>query len=148
AGASPIRATHRARFDLRRGAGERVHPHRLLAEATRRAVGTWADGQSIAFNISEAEERCDTVTAVVMRNGDSALPLVDYCREKCGVVLGRALGKSESNGFRIAHMGHVNAPIILGTLSVVEMGLAALGLPHGKGGAQVAVEYLAKAVPA
>ena len=122
--------------------------HRLLAEATRRAVGTWAEGQSIAFNISEAEERCDTVTAVVTRNGDSAQPLVDYCREKCGVVLGRALGKSESTGFRIAHMGHVNAPMILGTLSVVEMGLAALGLPHGKGGAQVAVEYLAKAVPA
>jgi alanine-glyoxylate transaminase/serine-glyoxylate transaminase/serine-pyruvate transaminase len=122
--------------------------HRLLAEATRRAVGTWAEGQSIAFNISEAEERCDTVTAVVTRDGDSAQPLVDYCREKCGVVLGRALGKSESQGFRIAHMGHVNAPMILGTLSVVEMGLAALGLPHGKGGAQVAVEYLAKAVPA
>jgi alanine-glyoxylate transaminase / serine-glyoxylate transaminase / serine-pyruvate transaminase len=122
--------------------------HRLLAEATRRAVGTWAEGQSIAFNISEAEERCDTVTAVVTRNGDSAQPLVDYCREKCGVVLGRALGKSESKGFRIAHMGHVNAPMILGTLSVVEMGLAALGLPHGKGGVQVAVEYLAKAVPA
>ena len=122
--------------------------HRLLAEATRRAVGTWAEGQSIAFNISEAEERCDTVTAVVTRNGDSAQPLVDYCREKCGVVLGRALGKSESKGFRIAHMGHVNAPMILGTLSVVEMGLAALGLPHGKGGAQAALEYLAKAVPA
>jgi len=122
--------------------------HRLLAEATRRAVGTWAEGQSIAFNISEAEERCDTVTAVVTRNGDSAQPLVDYCREKCGVVLGRALGKSESQGFRIAHMGHVNAPMILGTLSVVEMGLAALGLPHGKGGAQAALEYLAKAVPA
>jgi alanine-glyoxylate transaminase/serine-glyoxylate transaminase/serine-pyruvate transaminase len=122
--------------------------HRLLAEATRRAVGTWAEGQSIAFNISEPEERCDTVTAIVTRNGDSAQPLVDYCREKCGVVLGRALGKSEGKGFRIAHMGHVNAPMMLGTLSVVEMGLAALGLPHGKGGAQAAIEYLTKAVPA
>ena len=122
--------------------------HRLLAEATRRAVSTWAEGRSIAFNISEAEERCDTVTAVVTHNGDSAQPLVDYCREKCGVVLGRALGKSESKGFRIAHMGHVNAPMILGTLSVVEMSLAALGVPHGKGGAQVAIEYLAKALPA
>jgi alanine-glyoxylate transaminase/serine-glyoxylate transaminase/serine-pyruvate transaminase len=122
--------------------------HRLLAEATRRAVGTWAEGQSIAFNVSEPEERCDTVTAVVTYNGDSAQPLVDYCREKCGVVLGRALGKSEGKGFRIAHMGHVNAPTILGTLSVVEMGLSALGMPHGKGGAQAAVEYLAKAVPA
>jgi alanine-glyoxylate transaminase/serine-glyoxylate transaminase/serine-pyruvate transaminase len=122
--------------------------HRLLAEATRRAVGTWAEGQSIAFNISEPEERCDTVTAIVTRDGGSAQPLVDYCREQCGVVLGRALGQSEGKGFRIAHMGHVNAPMILGTLSVVEMALAALDMPHGKGGVTAAVEYLAKNVPA
>ena len=38
--------------------------HRLLAEATRRAVGAWAEGQAIAFNISEPEERSDTVTTV------------------------------------------------------------------------------------
>ena len=64
------------------------------------------------------------------------------------MVLGRALGASEGKGFRIAHMGHVNAPMIFGTLSVVEMALAALGLPHGKGGVQAAVDYLAKSVPA
>ncbi len=124
------------------------HRHRLLAEATRRAVGTWAEGQAFAFNIFEPEERCDTVTAIITRNGDSAQPLVDYCRDKCGVILGRALGASEGKGFRIAHMGHVNAPMFFGTLSVVEMALSALGIPHGKGGAQAAVEYLAKSVPA
>jgi alanine-glyoxylate transaminase/serine-glyoxylate transaminase/serine-pyruvate transaminase len=124
------------------------HRHRLLAEATRRAVGTWAEGQAFAFNISEPEERCDTVTAIITPNGESAQPLVDYCRDKCGVILGRALGKSEGKGFRIAHMGHVNAPMIFGTLSVVEMALAALGIPHGRGGVQAAVEYLAKSVPA
>jgi alanine-glyoxylate transaminase/serine-glyoxylate transaminase/serine-pyruvate transaminase len=122
--------------------------HHLLAEATRHAVSTWSEGQSIGFNVSEAGERSNTVTAVVTRGGESAQPLVDYCRDKCGVVLGRALGASEGKGFRIAHMGHVNAPMILGTLSVVEMGLSALGLPHGKGGVQAAVDYLAKAVPA
>jgi alanine-glyoxylate transaminase/serine-glyoxylate transaminase/serine-pyruvate transaminase len=45
-------------------------------------------------------------------------------------------------------MGHVNAPMIFGTLSVVEMALAALGIPHGKGGVDAAVEYLARSVPA
>jgi alanine-glyoxylate transaminase / serine-glyoxylate transaminase / serine-pyruvate transaminase len=124
------------------------HRHRLLAEATRRAVGVWAEGQAIGFNISEAEERADTITSVVTRNGESAQPLTDYCRDMCGVVLGRALGQSEGKGFRIAHMGHVNAPMILGTLSVVEMALAALGIPHGKGGVTAAVEFLAKSAPA
>ena len=38
--------------------------------------------------------------------------------------------------------------MILGTLGVVEMGLAALGIPHGKGGAQAAVEYLGAEVKA
>jgi alanine-glyoxylate transaminase / serine-glyoxylate transaminase / serine-pyruvate transaminase len=123
------------------------HRHRLLAEATRRAVGTWAEGQAIAFNVSEAEERSDTVTTVITRNGESALPLVDYCRENCGVVLGRGLGPLEGKAFRIAHMGHVNAPMIFGTLSVIEMALAALGIPHGRGGVQAAVEFLAKSVP-
>jgi alanine-glyoxylate transaminase / serine-glyoxylate transaminase / serine-pyruvate transaminase len=122
--------------------------HRLLAEATRRAVGTWAEGQAIAFNVSEADERSDTVTTVITRNGESAQPLVDYCRKNCGVVLGRGLGPLEGKAFRVAHMGHVNAPMIFGTLSVIEMALAALGVPHGRGGVQAAVEFLAKSVPA
>ena len=88
------------------------------------------------------------MTAVVARDGAGSQALVKYCAEQCGVVLGRALGHLEGKGFRIAHMGHVNAPMVLGTLSVVEMALAAVGLPHGKGGAAAAIDYLARAVPA
>ena len=90
----------------------------------------------------------DTVTTLGMRNGAGSGAIADYCRDKCGVVLGRGLGAHEGKAFRIAHMGHVNAPMIFGTLSVVEMALAALNVPHGRGGAQAAVEFLAKAVPA
>ena len=110
--------------------------HALLAEATRRAVAVWAEGQTFGFNVIEPRERCNTVTAVVTQSGESAQPLVDYCRDKCGVVLGRAIGKTEGRGFRIAHMGHVNAPMVLGTLGAIEMGLAALKMPHGKGGSR------------
>ena len=49
---------------------------------------------------------------------------------------------------RIAHMGHVNAPTMLGTLGVIEMGLIALDIPHGSGGTQKAIEYLGKNVKA
>ena len=48
--------------------------------------------------------------------------------------------------FRIAHMGHVNAPMVLGTLGVVETGLRALGIPHGAGGVSAAVEWLGETV--
>ena len=140
----------RAAFDLllTEGMENAFARHRMLAEATRRAVSVWAEGQAIGFNISEPEERSDTVTAIVTRNGESARPLVNYCAEKCGVVLGRAIGPFEGKGFRIAHMGHVNAPMVFGTLAVVETALCALGIPHGKGGSAAAIEYLAKAVPA
>jgi alanine-glyoxylate transaminase/serine-glyoxylate transaminase/serine-pyruvate transaminase len=63
------------------------------------------------------------------------------------VILGVGLGELRNKGFRIAHMGHVNAPMILGTLSAVEIGLRALQIPHGKGGVQAAIEWLAEAVP-
>ena len=110
----------------------------------RRRVG--ARARRSASTSSEPRERSDTVTTDRHARRREPQPLVDYCREKCGVVLGTALGASAGKGFRIAHMGHVNAPMMLGTLGVVEMALTALGIPHGKGGVQAAVEYLAKEV--
>jgi alanine-glyoxylate transaminase / serine-glyoxylate transaminase / serine-pyruvate transaminase len=43
-------------------------------------------------------------------------------------------------------MGHVNAPMVIGTLGVIEVGLNALGIPHGAGGAQAAIEWLGEQV--
>jgi alanine-glyoxylate transaminase / serine-glyoxylate transaminase / serine-pyruvate transaminase len=122
--------------------------HRLLAEAVRRAVSIWAEGQVLGFNIAEPAERADTVTTVVMSNGHDPMALQRYCKEKCGVVLGVGIGELTGQAFRIAHMGHVNAPMILGTLGVIEVGLNALGIPHGKGGTEAAIEWLAKSVTA
>jgi alanine-glyoxylate transaminase/serine-glyoxylate transaminase/serine-pyruvate transaminase len=119
--------------------------HRLLAEAVRRAVGTWAEGQVLGFNVTEASERADTVTTVVM-NGHDPVALHRYCKEKCGVVLGVGIGELQGQAFRIAHMGHVNAPMVLGTLSVIEMALNALDIPHGRGGTGAAIDWLAESV--
>ena len=122
--------------------------HRLLAEAVRRAVAVWAEGQALGFNITEADERSDPVTTVVMSNGYDPVALQRYCKEKCGVVLGVGIGELAGQAFRIAHMGHVNAPMILGTLGVIEVGLNALNIPHGKGGLEAAVEWLGDSVSA
>ena len=122
--------------------------HRLLAEAVRRAIAVWAEGQVLGFNIAEASERSDTVTTVVMSNGHDPLALQRYCKEKCGVVLGVGIGELAGQAFRIAHMGHVNAPMILGTLGVIEVGLNALGIPHGKGGLEAATDWLGESVSA
>ena len=122
--------------------------HRLLAEAVRRAVDVWSQGQAIGFNVVEPAERSDTVTTVLIGDGHEPRPLVDYCNKKCGVVLGIGIGDLSGKAFRIAHMGHVNAPMVLGTLGVIEVGLKALGIPHGSGGAQAAIDWLGEQVTA
>ncbi len=61
-------------------------------------------------------------------------------------MLGIGIGELTGKAFRIAHMGHVNAPMVLGTLGVLEAGLAALAIPHGRGGVQAAVDSLAGAL--
>ncbi|MEL6965424.1 MAG: aminotransferase class V-fold PLP-dependent enzyme, partial [Pseudomonadota bacterium] len=119
--------------------------HRLLAEAARRAVDVWSEGHVLSFNIIEASERSDAVTLVLMEGLDPG-PLLTYCREKCGVVLGIGIGEFTDRAFRIAHMGHINAPMMMGTLATIEIGLNALGIPHGKGGAQAAIDWLGEAV--
>jgi alanine-glyoxylate transaminase/serine-glyoxylate transaminase/serine-pyruvate transaminase len=122
--------------------------HHLLAEAVRRAVGVWAEGKAIDFNILEPAERSDTVTTIVTADGSNPGPLQDYCNAKCGVILGAGFGEMAGRAFRIAHMGHVNAPMVLGTLGVVEMALKALGIPHRSGGVQAAIDWLGKSVKA
>jgi alanine-glyoxylate transaminase/serine-glyoxylate transaminase/serine-pyruvate transaminase len=122
--------------------------HRLLAESVRRAVAVWAEGQVLGFNIAEPAERSNTVTTVMMSNGHDPVALHRYCRDKCGVVLGVGIGDLQGQAFRIAHMGHINAPMILGTLGVIEVGLQALNIPHGKGGTEAAISWLGESVSA
>jgi len=117
--------------------------HRLLAEAVRQAVRVWAEGGALGFNITDPAERSDTVTTVLMTD---PAPLQAYCNRKCGVVLGTGFGEMAGKAFRLAHMGHVNAPMVLGTLGVVETGLQALAIPHRSGGVQAAVDWLGKNV--
>jgi alanine-glyoxylate transaminase/serine-glyoxylate transaminase/serine-pyruvate transaminase len=120
--------------------------HRLLAGAVQSAVAVWKKGLAIDFNIEEPKERSNTVTTILMRDARGLDALNDYCNAKCGVILGAGFGKMKGKAFRIAHMGHINAPMVLGTLSVIEMALSALDIPHDKGGVQAAIQYLSERV--
>jgi alanine-glyoxylate transaminase/serine-glyoxylate transaminase/serine-pyruvate transaminase len=133
----------RAALDLlfAEGLDQAARRHALLAEATRRAVARWGEKGALAVNASHPEERANSITCVLLPDRDPQ-PLLDYCRHKCGVVLGVGIGPLSGKAFRIAHMGHASAPMLFGTLGAVEMGLAALGIPHGRGGVQAAVDYL------
>jgi alanine-glyoxylate transaminase/serine-glyoxylate transaminase/serine-pyruvate transaminase len=122
--------------------------HRLLAEAVRAAVTVWGERERLAFNITAPAERADTVTTVLVHGQPDAAALKEFCRVNCGVVLGSGIGALSGRAFRIAHMGHVNAPMVLGTLGSTEVGLNALGIPHGAGGVQAATAWLGAALRA
>ncbi|PVB62254.1 aminotransferase class V-fold PLP-dependent enzyme [Labrenzia sp. 011] len=121
------------------------HRHALLAEATRRAVTEWSRAGALDFSISDAHARSNSVTVVRLEDGDVAA-LRNFTKEVCGVTIGGAIGALSGKGIRIAHMGHVNAVMLLGTLAAIELGLTRLGIPHGRGGVQAAMDYLAEAI--
>lgn len=122
--------------------------HRALAEAAREAIGVWAEAGAVAFNMIEPAERCDTVTALRVADGFDADALRRLAQDGCGVTLGTPIGDFEGPGgaFRFAHMGHVNAPMLMGTLGAVEASMRALGWPVGDGALGAAAARLAAAL--
>jgi alanine-glyoxylate transaminase/serine-glyoxylate transaminase/serine-pyruvate transaminase len=144
-GTAPAHALfgQRVAFDLLFDEGlEKVwRRHTALARAARAAVAVWAEGGALDFNIRDAAHRSDSVTTVLTPGFDPQA-LRDFTRERCGVILGSGIGDLSGKAFRIAHMGYANAPMLLGTLGAVEIGLKSLGIPHGRGGVQAAIESL------
>ena len=122
--------------------------HQLLADAVRAAVTKWTEGQALTFNIEEPEERSNTVTTVLVKDKDQLTAFRDFCNQKFGVVIGAGIGDLSGKAFRIAHMGHVNAPMVLGVLGVAEVALNALNIPHGAGGTEAAIKSLGASVAA
>lgn len=119
--------------------------HALLVGATHAAIARWSEGQTIGFNVADPSQRAPSVTPVLAIGFDPAL-LTNFTRDMCGVTLGGGLGDLSGKAFRIAHMGHINAPMVLGSLGAVEMGLQALNIPHGTGGTAAAIGYLSENV--
>lgn len=110
--------------------------HRWLAGAVRAAVEAWGRGgteeRGVEFNVSDPAARSDVVTTVLTRGFDPQA-LRRLCEEEMGVTLGTGLGRFAGSSFRIAHMGWLNPPMILGALGAVEAALARLDVPHGPG---------------
>jgi alanine-glyoxylate transaminase/serine-glyoxylate transaminase/serine-pyruvate transaminase len=117
--------------------------HATLAAAVRAAVAAWAAQGALEFNAIEPAERSDSVTTVLTGAVDGEA-LRAYCRDRLGLVLGTGLGTYAGRSFRIGHMGWLNAAMVMGTLGATEIGLKALGAPHGPGALEAAARVLAE----
>jgi len=113
--------------------------HDRLAKATRRAVRSWG----LEILCSEPSLYSSSLTAVIMPDGFSADVFRKVVLDSFDLSLGQGLGKVAGKVFRIGHLGYLNDLMLCGTLAGVEMGLALAGVPHRKGGAQAAIDYLA-----
>ena len=91
------------------------------------------------------DQRAESITTIRMGNNFDIKSFQHILREKFNVAVGGGLGQLVNNSFRIGHMGDVNEPMILGTLSSVEATFAILSLPHGDGALPAAIASLAEA---
>ncbi len=123
---------------LEEGFGNVFTRHRRLAEATRRAVRAWG----LEILCLNPEEYSNSLTAVLMPNGHNADELRNLILKKFNMSLGTGLGKLKGKIFRIGHLGDFNEPMLAGTLSGIEMGLALANAPFSKGGVTEALDYL------
>ena len=120
-----------------------VARHHRLAEAARRAVRTWAGNEGPQLFCLDPGRYSDSVTAVLMPEGHDAEALRKTALERFNVSMGGGLGRLGGKVFRIGHLGDLNEPMILGTLAAVEMSMRRNGVPHGQGGVDAAMDWLA-----
>src|SRR5471032_2528933 len=114
--------------------------HQRHAEATRRAVRAWGL-EVLALNPAEYS---GALTTVMVPAGVDADKLRSVILENFNMSLGTGLGKLAGTVFRIGHLGDFSDLALMGTLAGVEMGLDLAKVPHKKGGAQAAMDYLAE----
>ncbi len=116
--------------------------HTRLAEATRRAVKVWAANNGPQLFCLSPDRLSNSVTAIIMPDGHDADAVRRTARQRFNVSLGGGLGKLGGRVFRIGHLGDLNEPMLLGALAAVEMSLRINGVPFGRGGVDVAMEFL------
>ena len=122
--------------------------HARLALAVWAACEAWGRAGSLALNVPDPAHRSHAVTAVRIE-APHGTALRDWLEREAGVTLGIGLGMAEPGDpawhgfFRIAHMGHVNAHMVLGALAAIEAGLRALKIEHGVGALDAAAEVVA-----
>ncbi|HEX5078556.1 MAG TPA: aminotransferase class V-fold PLP-dependent enzyme [Geminicoccaceae bacterium] len=114
--------------------------HARHGEATRRAARAWG----LEIQCADPHEVSNSLTAVVMPEGQSADGLRAHILERFDLSLGNGLSKLHDRVFRIGHLGDFNDLMLSATLSGVEMGLRERGVALSESGVAAALDYLSR----
>lgn len=151
AGTAPIQHIYamRAALDMLQEEGlENVWArHAVFADAVRAAVAAWRTEGGLEFNIIDPAARANSTTTVLTGSIDGAR-MRTICDQQAGLTLGIGLGDFGDRAFRIGHMGHLNPPMVLGTLATAEAALHAMSAPLGGSGVAAASRVIGNALGA
>ena len=119
--------------------------HTVFANTVRAAVEAWSAEGGLSFNIADPAHRSDSTTTILSGSIDTE-EMRRICETDTGLVLGVGLGDFAGKAFRIGHMGHLNPPMVLGTLGTIEAALHHMGAPMGGSGVAAASKVVAEAL--
>lgn len=119
--------------------------HETLAGAVWAAVDAWHVDGALTCNIADPAARSHAVTTISTGSID-ADEVRRVCEDEAGLILGLGIGTPNTPRFRIGHMGHLNPPMLLGTLGTIESALHALGAPVGGSGVAAAARFIGDAI--
>ena len=109
----------------------------------------WEKGGELKANIRDKNLRSNAVTSLQVHSPKGTY-LRKWLQENTGLTIGIGLGMAtpeDPNGdgfFRLGHMGHVNAQMIMGLIATLETAMIAVGVPHGKNAINEAASFIAK----
>ncbi|MEM9576331.1 MAG: aminotransferase class V-fold PLP-dependent enzyme [Pseudomonadota bacterium] len=114
--------------------------HAALRDATQAAIGQW-QGAGARPNIPEPDARAPSVSVLNFadRHADG---IIAFCKQYCGVTLGRGLGDWAGKSIRIGHMGYINAATVLGALASIDLALQSLDIQPNAAGTGAAIRAL------
>ena len=112
--------------------------HARHAAATRAAAGEWG----LEVVCRDPREFSPSLTGVLMPEGYDEAAFRALVVERYGMALGAGLGRLAGRAFRIGHLGDFDDLMLAATLTGVELGLAAAGVPHRPGGVAAALDLL------
>ena len=105
------------------------------------------------MNISDPSFRSHAVTTLRL-GGTAGRDLRSFVEANTGLTWGMGIGmdsaddRSSDGYFRIGHMGHVNAQMVMGALGAIEIGLRGTGTGFQPGGLTAATEVMAAEISA
>lgn len=122
-----------------------INRHANLADMVRAAVAVWCEGGALEFNAINEDQRANSVTTIRTPADFDAESIRDLLRTRHNVVIGGGLGELRGSIIRIGHMGHINAPYVLGALGAIDAVLKELNLPVGSNAMNAACDEMASA---